>query len=53
MKNEFIAKVIREGIVDTDKYRYVFKDGNILRLPLSYLDTTKAIDGWEVVVSRK
>lgn len=53
MKNEFIAKVIREGIVDTNNYRYIFKDGNILRLPLSYLDTIKAIDGWEIVVSSK
>lgn len=53
MKNEFIAKVIREGIVDTNKYRYIFKDGNILRLPLSYLGTTKAIDGREIVVSSK
>ena len=50
MKKEFIEKVLRDGIVDTKKYRYTLKDGNIMRLLLIYLDTTEAIDSWEVVV---
>lgn len=49
MKKEFIERVIREGIVDTRKYRYIMKAPKILRLPRIYLDTTKAIDEWEVV----
>lgn len=53
MKKEFIEKVIRECCIDTAKYRYVAKRYpdrvEIVRLPLKYLDTTAAIDGWEVV----
>lgn len=57
MKKDFIDRVIREGIVDTKAYRYIRKDVNnateqwmeIRRLPLSALDTTAAIDGWETV----
>ena len=53
LSKEFIAKVIRESIVDTRKYRYVHKEycyhECIMRLPIEYLGTTKAIDGWEIV----
>ena len=57
MTKEFIRKVIREFIVDTKTYRYIRKDVNgateqwmeIRRIPLSALDTTAAIDGWETV----
>lgn len=57
MKKEFIAKVIREGIVDTEKYRYTAHLVNgpeeqyteIRRLPLADLDTTAALEPWEVV----
>lgn len=54
MKKEFIEKVLNERLVDTKSYRYVAKvrfDGKqeIKRLRLEYLDTTKAIDGWEIV----
>lgn len=53
MKKEFIEKVIRLGSVDTDKYRYVAREYpdrlEVQRLPLSALDTTAALDGWETV----
>lgn len=49
MTYRFIERVIKESIVDTRKYRYIVKDGNIMRLPINYLDTTAVIDGWEVV----
>lgn len=57
MTKDFINRVIREGIVDTKNFRYIRKDMNnateqwmeIRRLPLSALDTTAAIDGWETV----
>ena len=57
MKKEFIRRIIREGVVDTRKYRYLAKTVNgaeeqytaICRLPLGDLDTTAAIDGWETV----
>lgn len=44
---------MRELIVDTRKYRYICADccdhSEIRRLPLEYLDTTAALDGWETV----
>ena len=53
MKKEFVEKVMRELIVDTRKYRYIFADccdrSEIRRLPLEYLDRTAALDGWETV----
>ena len=53
MNKEFIEKVIRLGSVDTDKYRYVAREYpdrlEVQRLPLSALDTTAALDGWETV----
>ena len=57
MKKEFIEKVIRERCIDTAKYRYMVKDypdhTDIIRLPFSWLDTTAAIDGWEIVYTVK
>lgn len=53
MTRKFEGKVKYFGVVDTRKYRYVYcSDGNsrwIERLPLAWLDTTKAIDSWEIV----
>lgn len=53
MTKTFVARVIRERIVDTRTYRYTVKDcgdhAEIRRLPLDCLDTTAAIDGWEIV----
>lgn len=49
MTIRFKCKIIREGIVDTRKYRYVYNDGNFYRIELEKLDTTAAIDGWEEV----
>lgn len=53
MKKEFIEKVIREGIVDTKKYRYIYDPicevAYIKRLKRSLLGTTAAYSGWEVV----
>ena len=55
MKKEFWERVKRERIVDTRKYRYIIDEDIrlerpwITRLPIEDLDTTAAIDGWEVV----
>ena len=53
MTQDFIKRIIREGAVDTDNYRYVYETDNlgarIKRLPIDKLDTTEARDGWEVV----
>lgn len=53
MTTNFEQRVIREGIVDTRKYRYICKDyadrREIKRLPIDDLDTTAALDGWETV----
>ena len=53
MKKEFLEKVKHEGIVDTRKYRYVYSNGEIKRLPIEYLDTTAALSEWEVVLNFK
>lgn len=50
LKKAFLNRVIREGIVDTRNYRYVYKGNIIKRLPIKYLDTTISIDNWETVV---
>lgn len=47
MTNNLKQRIIREGIVDTKTYRYIYRDGAIYRLPIKYLDTTAAINGWE------
>ena len=53
INKNFEKRIIREGIVDTAKYRYVVKeqaDGlYILRLRKDDLDSTEAINGWETV----
>ena len=56
MTKAFIERVKNERIVDTRKYRYILdvpvdKTPCIKRLPISNLDTTAAIDGWEVVAA--
>lgn len=63
MTKQFVEKVIRNGIVDTKKYRYTTKEVNyyseakdayiqelhVVRLPLDLLDTTAALTEWETV----
>lgn len=51
MKNltkKFIEKVLHDRIVDTKNYRYRVNEstGYIERIPIEYLDTTKALEGW-------
>lgn len=50
---KFIEKVIREGAVDTRKYRYAYcvewGYASIRRIERRLLGTTAAIDGWETV----
>ena len=53
MNTKFIDKVIREGVVDTKAYRYVYRVDKtravVERLPINQLDTTAALEPWEVV----
>lgn len=51
MTKKFIEKVKWYGIVDTRRYRYVYDvDGRyIRRLPIEWLDTTRAIDSWTII----
>lgn len=53
MKKSFEEKLLRERIVDTKQFRYVVEETPnalvIKRIPLEKLDTTAAIDGWEVI----
>ena len=53
MTNKFIDKVIREGIVDTKNYRYAYRVDKtravVERFPIKQLDTTAALEPWEVV----
>lgn len=52
MRKEFIDNVIKEGIVDTKKYRYMLDTeiGCIKRIEIRLLDTPYALDeGWEIV----
>ena len=61
MTKNFIAKVLREGMVDTRNYRYLAEAESsateqwhvIKRVPMADLGTTAAIDGWEVIWSAK
>ena len=54
MKKEFIERVIREYIVDTRKYRYIYQiDGDVARIKRIerfLLGTIAAYDRWEVVM---
>lgn len=53
MNKNFKNRVIKERIVDTKNYRYcVIEEGNqllIKKLPIEYLGTTQAINGWKIV----
>lgn len=53
MKKEFFDKIIKNGVVDTKKYRYIYivsaEKAEIRRIAIDLLDTTATIDGWEVV----
>lgn len=53
MKKDFITKVIEEGDIDTEHYRYIARSGLgetvVSRLPLCYLDTPEAVSHWETV----
>ena len=53
MTKKFVKKVKLYGVVDTRKYRYVYRNDGasawIDRLPIDWLDTTHAIDGWKTV----
>ena len=55
MKESFLKRVLREKIVDTRKYRYALQETclftDIVRLPIEYLDTSKAYEPWETVCS--
>lgn len=56
MTKAFAERVKNEKVVDTRKYRYILdapvdKTPCIKRLPKIDLDTTAAIDGWEVVAA--
>lgn len=51
MTKKFLEKVLHDRVVDTKKYRYRVNEstGYIERIPIEYLDTTKALEGWELV----
>ena len=57
LNDEFKARLMQERTIDTKDYRYIVTEeydnekqwAEIKRLPLSDLDTTKAIDGWETI----
>lgn len=53
MKKDFEQRVIREKVVDTAKYRYMYisnlDDCCIIRIERKYLDTTVASNGWKMV----
>lgn len=56
MTKALIERVKNERVVDTRRYRYILDDtvGKtpcIKRLPRIDLDTTAAIDGWEIVAT--
>ena len=53
MTESFKQKVIENGIYDTERYRWIYdiNTNTIQRLPIQYLDTTKALSDWEVVES--
>lgn len=53
MRKSVFDRVLRDGSVDTRKYRYRLGECNgfavIMRIELSLLDTDLAYDGWQVV----
>lgn len=50
-RKKFLEKVLHDRIVDTKQYRYRVNEstGYIERIPIEYLNTTKALEGWELV----
>lgn len=53
MRESFKRKVIENGIYDTKRYRWLYDSNSntIQRLPIQYLDTTRALSEWEIVES--
>ena len=53
MKESFRLKVVAQGIYDTKKYRWIYDcaTNTIIRIPIEYLGTTRALSGWEIVES--
>lgn len=57
MTKDFINRLMHDRIIDTRNYRYIVTEehdneeqwAEIKRIPLSQLDTTATIDGWETV----
>lgn len=51
MTNKFYERVMKERTVDTRNYRYTIneREGEIVRLRIEYLDTTRALNEWETV----
>ena len=49
MTKAFENRVKREGIVDTNNYRYCLRDNKIVRIELDKLDTTAVLADWETV----
>lgn len=51
MTNKFYERVMKERTVDTRNYRYTIneREGEIVRLRIEYLDTTRALNEWEMV----
>lgn len=57
MKESFVLKVVRELIVDTERYRYVYEvsptGARITRLPLWMLGTAACLDTDNIVVVKE
>ena len=53
MTKAFENKVIREGCVDTHKYRYIYRvfanRAELRRIPIEYLNTTAAIAHRDII----
>ncbi len=49
MAKNFEARVRREIIVDTRKYRYIEHNGSIYRIELDKLDTTAVLHDWQLI----
>ena len=49
ISKELAQKITYSVCYDTRAYRYIYREGRFERLPLAWLDTTAAIDGWAQV----
>ena len=49
ISKELAQKITYSVCYDTRAYRYIYREGRFERLPLAWLDTAAAIDGWEQV----